>query len=222
MFCTNCGKETQPKGSACTHCGFDLTHVIALLNAPDDTLDEVDSRIRPAGQIASRALTLAAVTSCTAGRSKPAVIEWLKKEKLWRETTPLERRFLLEKTSPKSRIRMSWKIEALAPLLWATNRIRTMPGLNRRCDVEFLNKAVVGPPQSTRAYISSSSLRKEKEIRSQYERVYEAHWKVRDAQLKNRTHSKRFDPEVVYERHYGFNWLIGYRGQPWDDVTADT
>lgn len=221
MFCTNCGKETRPEGSACTHCGFDLAHVIALLES-DDTVDDVGSKIRLADEIARRALTLAAVTSCTAGQSKAVVIEWLKKEKLWRETTPLERRFLLERTSSKSRIRMSWKIEALVPLLWATNRIKTMPRLNERCDDEALKKAVVGPPQPTREYIASCSLREEEEIRREYERVYEAHWQVRNAQLKGRSHSKRFDSEVVYERHYGFNWLTGYMGQPWDEITTDT
>ncbi len=30
------------------------------------------------------------------------------------------------------------------------------------------------------------------------------------------------DPGIVYERHYVLNWLIGYSGQAWDDVTTDT
>jgi hypothetical protein len=97
-----------------------------------------------------------------------------------------------------------------------------MPRLNERCDSEALKKAIVGPPQPTREYISSSSLRKEAEIRSAYEKVYKAHWQVRDAHLKDRAHSNRFDSEVVYERHYGFNWLIGYMGQRWDEITTDT
>jgi len=30
------------------------------------------------------------------------------------------------------------------------------------------------------------------------------------------------DCEMVVERHHALNWLIGYQGQDWDDVSTDT
>jgi hypothetical protein len=28
--------------------------------------------------------------------------------------------------------------------------------------------------------------------------------------------------EIVQERHYAINWITGYGGLPWDEVTTDT
>jgi hypothetical protein len=222
MFCINCGKATRPRDCACTHCGFDLAPVIALLREPDSEVEEPAGKRRGADEVAKRALILAAVTSCTAGEAKSAVIVWLKHEKLWRETTPTERKFLLERASTRRKIAFSWKIEALVPLLWALNKIERMPKLSERFDLASLEGTVIRPPHSTRQYIASVSLRTEAELSAEYEDLYQAHWKVRDAQRKNKSPPKRFDPEVVRERHHGFNWLMGYMNQPWDDVTTDT
>jgi hypothetical protein len=30
------------------------------------------------------------------------------------------------------------------------------------------------------------------------------------------------DLEIVQERHHAINWVIGYDGAPWDEVTTDT
>ena len=223
MFCINCGKETEPVDAKCTHCGFDLAEVIALLNEPDEELEALDDEIRSAQEIAKRALALAAVVSCAYGASKPAVVEWLKREDLWEEVTPLERAFLgSEASDEKTRCSLTWKIEALVPLLWVIGRIDTMPGITGQCDTEPLKQAVVWPPHSTEAYILSAGLRDEEDIGREYEKVYQAHWKVRDARLNGKRVPRKFDPEVIYERHYGFNWVMGYMKQPWDEITTDT
>jgi hypothetical protein len=222
MFCINCGKQTRPRGSACTHCGFDLAPVIALLREPDREVDEPPAQIRAADEVATRALILGALTSVVVSAAKAEVIAWLKREKLWRATTPMERKYLLARASVRRRIALSWKIEALVPLLWAMNKIQRMPGLGQQCDPAMLQTAVVPPPHPTRQYIASASLRSAAEISAAHEKVYQAHWKVRDAQLRNKSSPRRFDPEVVQERHYGFNWLMGSMNQPWDDVTTDT
>ena len=178
MFCTNCGRETRPKNSICTHCGFDLTSVIALISEPEDADAEAGDETRKADEIAKRALALAAAISCAYGADKPEVIKWLKKEKLWTEATPAERKFLLQGTSAKDRIAFTWKIEALVPLLWAINKLGKMPGIDRQCDTESLKKAVLWPPEPTREYISSATLRDEEAISGEYQKVYQAHWKT--------------------------------------------
>lgn len=222
MFCINCGKETEPIDSRCTHCGFDLAAVMALLDEPDDDMEEVDDELRSAEEIAKRALTLSAVVSCAYGASKPAVIDWLKKEDLWQEVTPSEQEFLESETSDQVRRNFTWKIEALAPLLWAIGKLDSMPSVGEQCDTEPIKKAVVWPPGSTAAFIHSAELRDEEEIGREYEKVYDAHWKARDAKLNNRPVPRKIDPGAVYERHYGFNWLRGYMSQPWDEITTDT
>lgn len=222
MFCTNCGKEIEPKDSLCPLCDFDLSHVIALLNEPDDDYDDIEDEVRKPSEIAKRALCIAAVVSCAYGDSKANVISWLKKEDLWDEVSPLEKEFLENETSRELNTKFTWKIEALVPLLWSIGKLDEMPGLKSECDTESLKTAVVWLPNSTKEYISSAKMRADDELFEEYEKVYQAHWIVRDAQLNNKAVPKKFNPEVVYERHYGFNWITGYMGQEWDDVTTDT
>jgi len=219
MFCTNCGKEMEPKGSICPLCDFDLTHVIALLNEPDD---DIEDEVRKPSEIAKRALSLAAVISCAYGDSKADVISWLKKEDLWDEVSLLEKEFLETETSKELNAKFTWKIESLVPLLWSIGKLEKLPSLKSECDTEPLKKAVAWPPNSTKEYISSVKMRSNDELLEEYEKVYQAHWIVRDAQLNNKAVPKKFNPEVVYERHYGFNWVTGYMRQDWDDVTTDT
>ncbi len=225
MYCTNCGEETEPKDSLCTHCGHDLSDWIALVDEPDeddDDLDPPDIKIRGAQEIARRALTLSAVVACAYGRDRQDVVQWLKAENLWQEATPEEREFLLGETDEETRVNQTWKTEALVPLLWSINKLAELPGLDGECDTDPLKKAVVWPPDPTAEYIASATLRSEEEIYAQHENVYQAHWKVRDARINNKRAPRNLDPGVVYERHYGFNWIIGYWGQAWDDITTDT
>lgn len=224
MFCTNCGKGTEPVESRCTHCGFDLTAVMALLEEPDDDddLDDSEDVPRSAEEIAKRALTLSAVVSCAYGASKQEVIDWLKHEDLWLTVTPEEREFLERDASEQVRRNFTWKVEALVPLLWAIGKLDTMPGVGKECDMDPVKKAVIWPPNPTAAFILSAALRDEDEISIEYEKVYDAHWKARDAKLNGGQPPRGINAGVVYERHYGFNWLRGYMGQPWDEITTDT
>lgn len=222
MFCINCGDKIEPKNSLCPICGFDLSYVIALLSQPDDDSDETEDLVRGPSEIAKRALSLAAVVSCAYGTPKNEAVAWLKKENLWEAVTPSEKEFLENETTKEQNAKLTWRIEALVPLLWSINKIDKMPDLKSECDTELLKMAVVWPPSSTKDYIASSKTREEDELFEEYEKVYQAHWKVRDAQLNNKPVPKKYNSEVVYERHYGFNWVTGYMGQDWDEITTDT
>ena len=52
--------------------------------------------------------------------------------------------------------------------------------------------------------------------------LLEQHWKARDARLFGRPQPTDIDIEIVQERHHAINWIIGYDGLPWDEVTTDT
>lgn len=222
MFCTNCGEEIQPNGILCPLCNFDLTHVIALLDEPDEDDFDLEDEVRSAEEIARRALCLAAVISCAYGDSKETVSLWLKSEQLWEHLSLKEKNFLENESDQKTDAQYTWKIEALIPMLWAIKKIPSMPGLKSECNTELLKKAVIWSPNSTKEYISSSVIRDEEEINSEYEKVYQAHWKVRDREINGKAPLKSLNSGVVYERHYSFNWVIGYMGQGWDDISTDT
>jgi hypothetical protein len=48
------------------------------------------------------------------------------------------------------------------------------------------------------------------------------HWRARDAEINGRPMPRDLDIEIIQERHHAINWVIGYEGLPWDEVTTDT
>lgn len=225
MYCTNCGKETDDKDPICAHCGFDLSDVIAMLEEDDDDdydLGEAGDTPRTAQEIARRVCVLTAVIACAAGDDAQKNIQWLKDEGLWDDVSPEERELLETGADEQDRINFSWRIEALAVLLWAINKLDDLPPMTEQCDTTPIKLALVWPPDPAAEYIAEATLRGEDEISREYEKVYEAHWAVRDAELNDKEIPDGLDSGVVYERHYGFNWLTGYMGQPWDEVSTDT
>jgi hypothetical protein len=51
---------------------------------------------------------------------------------------------------------------------------------------------------------------------------YREHWRARDARFHGRAQPPGIDIEIIQERHHAINWITGYGGQSWDDVTTDT
>ena len=52
--------------------------------------------------------------------------------------------------------------------------------------------------------------------------IYRMHWALRQAQIEGEAPPAGMVWDVVFERHYALNWLIGYMDQPWDEVSTDT
>lgn len=184
--------------------------------------EEMDDIPKTAEEIARRIIVLTAVIGVAQGGSSEKALDWLEKEGLSEEITPDESKFLSGNGTERDKINFSWKVEALVPLLWAIKKLDAFPNLTGQVDTSLLAKQLVFPPNTTADFVRSAILRKEYEISEMYETVYQSHWEVRDAHLNGKEIPNGFEPGVVMERHYGFNWLIGYCGQEWDGITTDT
>lgn len=185
--------------------------------------DYAKDELRSSEEIAKRALVLSALISIVFKKNSLSdVVSWLKQENLWSELAPSELSFINDPSNEKLHINISWRSEALVVLLWSINKLDSLPSLTELCDVNAVQSLVIEPPNSTADFISSSRLRDEEEIETEYEIVYESHWKVRDAQIHKKPIPDQLNPGVVYERHFGFNYVVGYCGLPWDEITTDT
>jgi len=220
MYCGNCGKQTSDTNRYCEHCHFDLTHIQKLLNEGDE--NEPEDKLRSAAAVARRCLVLCSVVAASHNEDSTKIVTWLKSEGLWDDVSPKERSFLQSKKPTNGQlINASWRVEALYILLWA---LRLIPSLevgktpSERFGLTDL-LPFLGP---TSEFINNSELRSEDEIYEINEKIYEAHWSVRDAKINSKAIPEDIDPGVIMERHYGINWLTGYCGQPWDNVTTDT
>ncbi len=70
--------------------------------------------------------------------------------------------------------------------------------------------------------LAGAKLRTATTILDEADLIYRIHWAVVDARLRRSPFPMAVEAGVVYERHYALNWLIGYQGQEWDDVSTDT
>jgi uncharacterized protein DUF4272 len=83
----------------------------------------------------------------------------------------------------------------------------------RRSSDEIANRAL--------ALFADAKLRPLPEILEHADRIYRYRWALVDARLNGRK-VRGLDDDVALERHQALNWLIGYNGAEWDDVTTDT
>jgi len=187
--------------------------------AEEDLLPDV---MRSAAEVARRCCVLISIVRAGHGEPREAIIDWLKTEDLWEFVSPYERRFLEDEfPTAQQFVNATWRVEASQALLWALDELPAMSGLTEMCR---LDSQLTATPflRPTSDFISTASLRTEEEIRGELDTVYDAHWRVRDAQLKRRPIPDGLNPGVIQERHYALNWLTGYDGQEWDEITTDT
>jgi Domain of unknown function (DUF4272) len=187
----------------------------------DETrLDE----LRLPQEVARRALVFFAVWRLAIDLPRNEILKWLEDHSLRDALSPDERQFVdRNRPSSEEKVNLSWHAERLVVLLWAMNLVETLPDANTECDTSVFRQYL--PPfaeQSMERFISSAALRSEDELRKEARRLLELHWQARDARLNNRMPRDPVDIEVVQERHQAINWVTGYCGLDWDDVTTDT
>jgi hypothetical protein len=205
----------------------------------DELQDKNVEQIRSADEVARRCIVLYAVLGAGHGEPRDKLIGWLRGGGPWEAASPKEREFLLsESLTQQQRINATWRAEALFPLVWSLGLISEMPIPQQLCDVQLIRSVLpplLGPVSE---FISTARLRDDAEIYDANEVIYQIHWRIRNAQLRDQPTPpgklprmpvedcqpavESYNASVVQERHYALNWLIGYREQAWDKVTTDT
>ena len=108
-------------------------------------------------------------------------------------------------------------------LLWALGKIQELPDSATECDTSVFQGIL--PPfakASAQVFIAQATLIDEDRLWEQAQLYLDDHWKARDARLHERSMPQDIDIEVVQELYRAINWITGYDGLPWDEVTTDT
>ena len=188
----------------------------------DDVLPP--DEIRDAKAIARRTLALFGTVGISLGAGRDEVSQWLRVSDLWDELSPMEIAYLSEATpTKKQRIDATWKSEGLIVLLWSLGKISRLPAPNEQCDTSIFQKLL--PPYasiSVADFISSAERRGDDDLLAMADELLDFHWQARDAKINGRETPPHLDIEIIQERHHAINWVIGYDGLPWDEVTTDT
>jgi hypothetical protein len=180
--------------------------------------------VRDTHTIARRALALFGVVGLALGAPKNDILDWLKVEGLWGQLSPSELAYVsAEEPTRKQKIEATWWSERLIVLLWALNKVEQLPAPDEQCDTALFQEVL--PPfadMSVAEFITSSRRLSEEELLSMADNIMDLHWKARDAEIHSRQSPPVVDIEIIQERHHAINWVIGYEGLSWDEVTTDT
>lgn len=182
-----------------------------------------EDEVRSAQAIAKRALVLMCVVALALGDDKPKLVEWLRTSDLWGELSPGELDFITaDEPSERQIINASWRSEALLILLWALDLVPNIPAATEFC-VPAAFKALLPPyvQESAKLFIEAAHRRSDESLWGMADELLDLHWTARDARI-NGQDCPAVDIGIIQERHHGINWVIGYGGAPWDEVTTDT
>lgn len=184
----------------------------------------IAGEIRSPDEVATRALALFAVVRLAFGAERSEVTGWLSEHDLWRELAPSEAGFLdTPVPTRKQLVNAGWLSERLIVLLWALEAVDALPSPEEQCDTSLFQEVL--PPfteASVADFITSARLRPDAELTAMADEMLALHREARDAKITGRSTDPAVDIEVIQERRHAINWLIGYDGAAWDDVTTDT
>ena len=153
---------------------------------------------------------------------------FLEQHDCWDEAAPSEREVLARRRrvrrpllSMRERAWRSWRVEALAVLLWGLGLVEITHRQGPTLDLSGSMPATDG--EAVTDFIRSAKLRPSSEVRQQCDLLYCIHNGVRSLSVPRAqiTTDLIIEPGVIHERHYAINWLAGVDAD-WDDVDTST
>jgi len=176
---------------------------------------------RTTEEIAKRAIAVCITAIKGEGAGQAEISSLVRKYGADKFFSPEEAAFVKNpKPSQQDRTKFAWRYECYWVLLWSLGYVDKLARPTDICNV----KAAVGFLRSrdTARFIKDAKLRPIGAILDEADIIYRYHWAVTENGMKNKPAPAKLNGDVVQERHYVLNWLIGYSGQSWDDISTDT
>lgn len=184
--------------------------------------DSKQAKKRTKEEIAHRAIALCIVSMKAAGDAEQPVIDaMVKKYSAATYFSPAEAAFIKNPApTDKEKINFSWRYEDYWVLLWALGYVDSLDFPKDQCNAE---KAIALLRDHTaEEFITGAKLRDLTAILDQTDLIYRYHWVTTEARINGKESPAGLNREIIMERHYVLNWLIGYLDQEWDDISTDT
>lgn len=167
------------------------------LDPPQTATDqdtEIEIDLRPAAAVAQRAIVLSAVCNraylelarttrldfAAAEAERFDLLAWLDHESLIPAMTESEHHLMaarIRKISKQTAIEASWRIETLAPLVWALNPLPTPPPYDQQVGTAEVLQRLPEPLAKTGPFIHEARLRPLAEIATERERAELWYWR---------------------------------------------
>lgn len=184
--------------------------------------DSREAKLRAPQEIAERFVACAICAIAGESGDRKLVEQLLKDYSAQPLLSPKEKKFLSESLEDRQeRTQFSWRYERAWVLLWALGYVDDLTYPKSICDVPRLASILRGKTVSQ--LVAGAKPRPIGEVLDTADLIYRLDWAVVDARVNKRfPPPKDVDSGVVVERHAALNWLIGYMGQIWDDISTDT
>ena len=139
------------------------------------------------------------------------------------ELTEAEKKIIFGDPEKQDVINMAWKYEAYWTLIWALGIVDKLEYPSQICDCDFAIRAVADC-EDFNDFMKIVKLKDIDEILDEADLIYRYNWTCVDDRIYGENSPACLDSGVVFERHWGLNWLIGKGtyNDNWDSISTDT
>jgi hypothetical protein len=198
---------------------------LRALPALPPVIGEAEVELRPALEVAQRALALVVVALRAESLTGPNVIPVAdleqKRPLAFGALTPNESLFLNAATPEQQQVvNFVWRYEALFLLQWALGLAGDLPHPSGVCDVGAAVQTMLDV--SEEELLAQAHLRPTGAVLDALDLHFRLHWAVRQARVDGNDGGNGLDGGVIQERHHALNWLVQFENADWDDVDTPT
>lgn len=217
---------TKVQSNSDKYATFDSERGIFIMHNFPITPEKNEGHLRPAKEIAKRALALHLLLGVIFYEEPKDIVEWAIEEGLWDSLSPQEQQVFAfpisnhdegEKRWRQKAMqsnRLTWRIEGLLALLWCLGKVEHLDLPIEKCDGSILSEVLPQIGESLDAFISQAQLRPVEDL------VYllQQHIQIHKDQQKafENNESLPFDMLITYERIHALYWTVSLIDQ-WDD-----
>ena len=192
------------------------TNPTAMFTDPEERVE-----LRTKDSVVDRVLALCYIGLKSEGLSKNILDQLGKDWQIMDKLSPEEKGYVMAAVpTDQQRTNANWRYEDLHVLLWSLGFVDSLDYPNHMCVVA--NDVKILHDLKEPVFRQKARLRSKKEILDQADLILRLDWACVNARTKTLPAPAGLNGEVVTERHYALNWLIGYLNQAWDNVRTDT
>jgi len=171
--------------------------------------------IRPAADVARRAIALLAMVHIAQGANRMKVAEWFHDNGLLASLSREELDLLtLLRPSDEQIVEASWQAECLAVLLWALG-LAEMPSPEEKCDISLFDELIPpGSADSVDQFVAAASLRSTRELAACADQYWTRLNKAATIEVEEGA-PRPTEQSLAYGRSIAVQWIID-PATPWD------
>jgi Domain of unknown function (DUF4272) len=186
--------------------------------------DETFNAVHPQ-EAAERLLILLAVAVTAYNfEDSEKVMDWLKREQLWKAVSPKEKEFFRDPApADEEQQDLSWRFEGAYILAWALEIVPTPPDPARECNEEQIaqfSQHVPAVGSTTEEFFSGLDFTRQHFIVDEHLFYQYAVSYLNNLSTRHKENTSKVHVKAATQRHMALNWLLKGKNSDWDAIAA--